>query len=131
MTLYLEKRGLDFPANGPEDYSWSDCTNHRLFMGWTEDKEGRKVCGDFMHGARYDFSKKKPKLISDHQLFASLVYEHEDGTCRGYERARKVTELPYYGKDFTLANILEYVNSWSKVPFDDVLIVNRLDDIHV
>lgn len=118
MKLKMEKRGMDFFGNEQE---WSDCTNHRLFMLEIEDKDGKMVCGDFTHGARYDFSGKKPKLLdNEKQMFAHLQYEDEQGNCWGYEAYRKTTDFPYYGKDFTLANILDYVNGFSKEHYDEV-----------
>ena len=118
MKLKMEKRGMDFFRNEQE---WSDCTNHRLFMFEIEDKDGKMVCGDFTHGARYDFSGKKAKMLDpEKQMFSHLCYYDDDGNCWGYEKCRKATEFPYYGKDFTLANILDYVNSFAKYHYDEV-----------
>lgn len=121
LTLTLEKRGLDFYNNEQE---WSDCTNHRLFMDFIDTKDGKRVCGSFMHGARWDFSGAKPKKISENrQMFADLQYIDVDGLWRAYNHVRSVIDYPYYGKDYTLQNILDYVNSFSKEHYDEVEIV--------
>ena len=117
MKLKMEKRGMDFSRNEQE---WSDCGNHRLFMFEIEDKDGKKVCGDFNHGPRWDFSGK-PKIIDrEKQMFSHLCWEDEDGNCWAYKPVKSVTDYPYYGKDFTLKNILEYVNSFAKYHYDEV-----------
>lgn len=117
MVLTLRKMGLDFQSD------WSDCGNHRLRIENIETRSGKVVTGDFLHGPRWDFLGDKPKKISDdRQMFADLCYTDERG-CWGYHPYKNVTDIPYYGKDFTLQNILDYVNSIAVNHYDSVEVV--------
>lgn len=124
--LRLEKMGCDF---SPEDMAASDCTNYRLRMPEILTKDGKLVCGDFSRGVRYDFSRKKPVRVSDWQIFTDLQYTDQDGMTWRYTPDgkggtiadyRNVTQSPFYGLDYTLANILTIVNTMAVDPFDSV-----------
>lgn len=127
--LYLTKMGCDFR---PEDMAASDCGNYRLRMPEILTKDGKMVSGDFSRGVRYDFSKKKPVKVSEWQIHTDLDYTDENGLSWRYtpdgnggniHPYTKVTQSPFYGLDYTLANILAIVNTMAADPFDSVEVV--------
>lgn len=124
--LYLAKMGCNFSS---EDMAASDCTNYRLRMPEILTKDGKMVGGDFCRGVRYDFTKKKPWRVSEWQIHTDLGYTDENGQSWRYTPDGKggnihpytnVTQSPFYGLDYTLANILAIVNTMAAVPFDSV-----------
>lgn len=124
--ITLTRMGCDFRA---EDQGKSDCQNYRLRMAPILTKDGKMVGGDFGRGVRYDFSKKKPRKVTEWQIHTDFDYTDENGLCWRYtpdgqggniKNYDSVLQNPFYGKDYCLATIKEIINSMAAEPVDVV-----------
>lgn len=104
-TLYLKKRGCDFPPNYPgnELPENREIGNFRVFTRFTT-KDG-EVFGDFQLGRIWSRPLKAPVIFY-------LMYDLQLGTCR-YQFPFITQDLPY-----TFAGILKAVNRVSLVKYD-------------
>lgn len=121
MKLYLEKRGCDFWNDDTEARQESDLENYRLFLEFI-DKDGKRICGDVHRGAIRAFGEYKngkPVILSNNGLYTDFQYENHTG-CYCYH-----TDIRCAGQ-YTKETVLEVVNRFSAVAYDEVEIVSKL-----
>lgn len=131
--LYLEKRGCDFFAGDP-DCLESDVGNYRLDTPGYDirTKDGRAYLLEFTCYDRYQirvYNKrtgaklKHPvrELVMTCACSLSPYWIDDNGTCWGdHKMTREFYETP---RKYTLANILEYVNSISVDHYDRIELI--------
>lgn len=116
--LLLRRRGCNFMENDPIARK-SDVGNYRVFVQFT-DKNGVEVCGDFGRGYVYDMTRKKPVITNDNALALDLQYENENGAFV-YR-----PDVDYKAYDFTLSDILAFVNAVSAEHYDGIKFIETI-----
>ena len=119
MKLYLEKRGCDFSSD--VERQQSDLGNYRLFLEFI-DKEGKRICGDVTRGDIRETRKNgKVVTVSSNGLYTDFQYESHSG-CFAYH-----SDIGCAG-EYSKKTVLNLVNGFSAVAYDEIEIVNRLPE---
>ena len=126
-VLYLERMGCEFPKNPTaldevKMCELSDIGNYRLNTpGETiPGKNGKMYALEFKHGKKYAYGKsyKSRKVENYNELWIDTEYTDADGmSWRDLELEKLIHELGY---NYTTADILAAVNSFSAVQYDKI-----------
>ena len=138
--LLLEKRGCNF-WDDDEISKLSDCGNYRIgcYYDLVPGVDGNKYCFEFGGYDKKAYKKtnkrtgeplNKPviELVRKNALHIDSEFENECGSwrnCKLEEEAQKA------GYNYTLADILKFVNSVSTVKYDGIKFIHAFDNIKI
>lgn len=121
--LYFEGAGMDFYSNIQTDFS--DVGNFRIRTAF-KNLDGEEIYLEMSSGARFDFSYKKPRKLTDFALYIDYVHKVEKG-----EKGDQVDIRIEYDKEkikeynYTIEDITKWINENLNCNFEGIGLLDR------
>lgn len=123
-VLYFEGAGMDFYSNEQTDHS--NVGNFRIRTAF-KNNEGVEYYIELGNTIRYDFTKKKPKVISNFALGIDHLFKLEDRNKEelkmgGYEIKKDHNAIKQL--DYTKKDIVKWINENLNCSFDTMQVLD-------